>query len=57
MADVFLSYASEDRTRIEPLVRALEAGGLTVWWDRHIGMGLQFDRVMRAGSTPLALIS
>ena len=38
-ADVFLSYKAEDRARLVPLVRALEAEGLTVWWDVHIGAG------------------
>ena len=44
MADVFISYASEDRERIRPLVRAIEAAGLSVWWDTNIGMGASFDR-------------
>lgn len=33
--DVFLSYAPEDRERIQPLVKALERGGLQVWWEHH----------------------
>ena len=37
--DVFVSYKSEDRTRLKPLVAALEAEGFTVWWDAHIGGG------------------
>jgi TolB-like protein len=37
--DVFLSYKGEDRTRLQPLVEALEADGITVWWDAHIGGG------------------
>jgi serine/threonine-protein kinase len=39
MADVFVSYKAEDRARIAPLVRALETGGVSVWWDAHIGGG------------------
>lgn len=39
MADVFVSYKAEDRRRVQPLVQALEADGLTVWWDAHIGGG------------------
>ncbi len=31
--DIFLSYASEDRGRTDPLVRALEGTGWTVFWD------------------------
>ena len=43
MADIFLSYASEDRERIIPLVEVFEAEGFSVWWDRHIGPGASFD--------------
>lgn len=39
VADVFVSYKAEDRARIRPLVGALEAEGITVWWDTHIGAG------------------
>jgi hypothetical protein len=46
MADVFISYASEDRSRIQPLVEALRTTGLDVWWDRHIGQGQNFGRVI-----------
>ena len=38
-ADVFISYKAEDRRRIQPLVRALQADGFSVWWDQHIGTG------------------
>jgi serine/threonine-protein kinase len=39
MSDVFISYKAEDRRRIALLVQALEQGGLSVWWDAHIGGG------------------
>lgn len=39
MVDVFVSYKAEDRTRIAPLVQALETDGLSVWWDAHIAGG------------------
>ncbi|MEO7814895.1 MAG: toll/interleukin-1 receptor domain-containing protein, partial [Sphingomicrobium sp.] len=39
MADVFVSYKAEDRARVRPLVDALLADGLSVWWDAHIGGG------------------
>ena len=39
MSDVFISYKAEDRARVRPLVEALEADGLSVWWDAHIGGG------------------
>lgn len=46
MADVFLSYASEDRDRVKPLTDALEAAGFSVWWDRQIEAGKSFDRTI-----------
>ena len=39
MSDVFVSYKAEDRARVEPLVEALEAEGLSVWWDARVGGG------------------
>ncbi len=44
MADIFVSYASEDRDRIKPLIDAITAEGISVWWDRRIGMGSDFER-------------
>ncbi len=32
--DVFISHATEDKPYVEPLVKALEAAGITVWYDR-----------------------
>lgn len=48
MADIFLSYASEDRERVLPLVEALEGDGFSVWWDREIRPGPSFDREIEA---------
>lgn len=39
MVDVFVSYKAEDRARVAPLVKALQADGLSLWWDAHIGGG------------------
>ena len=36
---VFVSYKREDRERVIPLVEALEAAGLEVWWDRFLRGG------------------
>ena len=44
MADVFISYASDDRARVDPLAQALEGAGYSVWWDSHIRGGAQFSR-------------
>ena len=42
LADIFFSYKQEDRAKVEPLVRALEAAGFTVWWDPAIAPGQRF---------------
>lgn len=47
MADIFLSYASDDRDRIGPLVEAIEAEGWSVWWDQHIHAGPRFRSVIK----------
>ncbi|MDH3642834.1 MAG: TIR domain-containing protein, partial [Gammaproteobacteria bacterium] len=44
MADIFVSYASEDRKRVEPLVELLKQQGWSVWWDRDLIAGPSFDR-------------
>lgn len=36
---VFVSYSHHDRDRVEPLVRALEANNLSVFWDPEIPVG------------------
>jgi len=48
VADVFFSYASEDRERIRPIVAALEDRGVSVWWDRDIQAGTAYDREIEA---------
>ena len=44
MSDVFVSYKAEDRDRVAPLVRALEAEGLSVWWDARLAAGSEWRR-------------
>jgi hypothetical protein len=46
MADVFISYASEDRDRARSLASALESHGWSVWWDRKIVVGQTFDQII-----------
>ena len=41
---MFVSYKAEDRARIAPLVEALEADGLAVWWDTQIAAGSEWRR-------------
>ena len=44
VSDVFVSYKAEDRARVAPLVEALEADGLHVWWDTQIAAGSEWRR-------------
>jgi hypothetical protein len=44
MSDIFISYAREDRDRVELLAEALAAQGWLVWWDRDIPTGKPFDQ-------------
>lgn len=48
MADVFISYKREDRVRIGPLARALEARGYTVWWDLELVAGQKWAKMIKA---------
>ena len=45
-SQIFISYAREDRPRVAELAARLEEGGYTVWWDRGIVPGHQFDQVI-----------
>ena len=46
MSDIFISYASEDRSRVRRLADALSGHGWSVWWDRQIQAGKTFDHVI-----------
>jgi tetratricopeptide (TPR) repeat protein len=57
MADVFISYSSEDRDRVRPLAEALQKRGLTVWWDRALAAGDDYASVIaRALSEAKAVV-
>jgi TIR domain-containing protein len=43
MPDIFLSYAREDEGRARMLAEALESRGWSVWWDRRIPHGQDFN--------------
>ena len=43
MSDIFISYASADRDRARLLADALAQKGWSVWWDRTIPPGKEFD--------------
>jgi hypothetical protein len=42
MAELFVSYKSADRQRVAPLVEALRAAGLDLWWDQDIAPGAEW---------------
>src|SRR4030095_6476185 len=46
MADIFISYASEDRNKAEELAEALSTHAWSVWWDRKIPLGKSYDEVI-----------
>jgi TIR domain len=46
MTDIFISYASEDRERAKKIAAAFSAKGWSVWWDRQIPFGENFDKVI-----------
>ena len=46
MKDVFISYASENRETAQRVAAGLEASGISVWWDRHIQVGSEWDKTI-----------
>lgn len=46
MADIFISYSSEDASRIRPLAEALDKQGWSVFWDRKIPPGKTWREVI-----------
>jgi len=48
MADIFLSYAKEDREVARGLSRRLIQAGWTVWWDRRVPAGRTWRQMLEA---------
>lgn len=48
LANVFISYARRDRDRVLALATALEAEGLSVWWDPNLVPGKRFREMISA---------
>lgn len=44
--DIFISYSRRDRDRVNFMAKALEAEGYSVWWDRDLRAGEEFDNVI-----------
>jgi TIR domain/Caspase domain len=51
MADIFISYANEDRLKAEALAKILQKHNWTVWWDRKIPPGKSFEEVIEQAIT------
>ncbi len=47
MSDIFISYAREEKPFVGRLAAALEAEGLSVWWDPEIPTGRRYRRVIQ----------
>ncbi|MBI1251044.1 MAG: SUMF1/EgtB/PvdO family nonheme iron enzyme [Alphaproteobacteria bacterium] len=45
MPDVFLSYNREDQAKAKLIAEALEADGISVWWDTVLRAGETYDEV------------
>jgi hypothetical protein len=42
--DIFFSYKREDLERVQPIVEVLERAGYSVWWDRKLVPGEEWER-------------
>jgi eukaryotic-like serine/threonine-protein kinase len=47
VADIFLSYSNTDRPWVARFAETLAARGLSVFWDRRIPVGKQYDQVIQ----------
>jgi len=59
--DIFLSYASKDASKASELSRILESQGWSVWWDRELNPGedfeLEIDQALAASKVVIVLWS
>ena len=46
MADVFVSYAHANLSRVKPICAAIEHSGFSLWWDDHLRAGHDFTMVI-----------
>ena len=56
MADIFISYARDDRDQMELLANALASSGYSVWWDRNISGGAEFSQKIEAELMSAAIV-
>jgi hypothetical protein len=56
LADIFVSYASEDRSRIQHLVGELESAGFSVWWDQDLRGGSRFSKNIETELTSATVV-
>ncbi len=56
MADTFISYARDDRTRVQVLTDAITAEGWTVWWDPDMQAGKPWPPQLRDEITKSAAV-
>ncbi len=61
MADVFISFKSEEQDRARRVARALEGEGLSVWWAAHLASGqtypAEIERQLRSAKVVVVLWS
>ena len=48
MADIFLSYAKDDRARARTIAQLLESCGWSVFWDKKIEAGHDWRQVVQS---------
>lgn len=48
MADLFLSYSSDEKFRAALVAQRLEEHGWSVWWDQHIAVGSDWAKSIKA---------